>query len=80
MDGISNFPSTLQEFGSGKLDFFIVKVFSNLLVPLVSTTTKIVPFWNCHIDIYMYKIFGFVNKYLVENGAVFIFHDDDIGA
>ncbi len=25
----------------------------------------------------MYGIFGFANKYLAKNGAIFIFHDDD---
>jgi hypothetical protein len=69
LDGVSNFPSTLQEFGSGKLGFFIVKVFSNLPVLLVSASTAIVSFWNYRIDIYVYEIFGFVNKYLVDNGA-----------
>lgn len=25
----------------------------------------------------MYKVFGFANKYLCSNNAIFIFHDDD---
>ncbi len=77
MDGVNNFPSTLQDFGGGKFVLLIVKVLSNLPVPLVSTTTTIVPFWNCHIDNYAYKIFGFANKYLADNGAILLFHDDD---
>ncbi len=41
------------------------------------TSHAIVPLWNCHIDNYVYKIFGFANKYLTKNGAFLIFHDDD---
>jgi hypothetical protein len=59
---LRHFPSTLQHFGGGKFAFFIAKILSNLPIPLISTTTTIVPLWNCYIDNYVYGIFGFVNK------------------
>jgi hypothetical protein len=77
MDGVNKFPSTLQDFGCGKPILLIVEVSCNLLVPFVSTPPIVVPFWNRHIDNYVYKIFGFANKYLANNGAILIFYDDD---
>jgi hypothetical protein len=62
LDGVNNFSSTLQHFGGGKLVSLIVKVLSNLPIPVVTTITTIVPLWNCYIDNYVYTIFGFVNK------------------
>jgi hypothetical protein len=77
LDIINNFPSTLQDSKTRKLVLLIVEVPSNLRVLLVSKPPTIVPFWNHHIDNYVYGIFGFANKYMEENGTIFIFHDDD---
>ncbi len=77
MDGVSKFPSILQDFECGKPILLIFEVSSNLPIPLVSTLPIVVPFWNSYIDNYVYGIFGFANKYLVNDGAILIFYDDD---
>jgi hypothetical protein len=74
----NNFPSTLQDSTTSKHALLIAKVLSNLLVPLVSIPPTIVPSWNHRIDNYVYGIFGFANKYMERNGAILIFHDDDL--
>jgi hypothetical protein len=73
---VNHLPSTLQDLGCGKPTLLIAKVLSNLLVPLVFKPPIVVPFWNHHIDNYVYEVFGFANKYLIGNGVVIIFHDD----
>jgi hypothetical protein len=55
----------------------IAEVPSNLLIPFVSKPTTTIPFWNCHINNYVYGVFGFANKYLCGDGAIVVFHDDD---
>jgi hypothetical protein len=50
----------------------IAKVPSNLPIPFMSKPTTTVPFWNCHINNYIYGVFGFVNKYVCDNGAVVV--------
>jgi hypothetical protein len=57
--------------------FLIVEVPSNLSIPFMSKPTNIVAFWNRHINNYIYGVFGFANKYLYDNGAIVVFHDDD---
>jgi hypothetical protein len=62
LEVINNFPSALHYSTIGKPTLFIVKVPSDLPIPLVSIPPTIVPSWNYHIDNYVYDIFGFANK------------------
>jgi hypothetical protein len=78
LEVINNFPSILRNFTIGKPALFTANFFSNLPAPLVSIPHTIVPSWNCHIDNYMYGIFGFTNKYMERNGTILNFHDDDL--
>jgi hypothetical protein len=55
----------------------IMEIPSNLLVFLISKPTTIVPFYNQHVDNYVYGVFGFANKYLHDDSAIVVFHDDD---
>jgi len=76
LEVINNFPSTLQDSTIGKPTLLITEVSSDLLIPLISIPPTIVPSWNCHINNYVSKIFGFANKYMEKNGVILIFHDD----
>ncbi len=55
----------------------IVEVPSNLPIPLISKHTSNVPFWNSHIENYVYGVFSFANKYFYLDDAIDVFHDDD---
>jgi hypothetical protein len=67
----------VQDSRCGMPTLLIAEVPSNLLIPFVFKPTTTVPFWNCHINNYVYGVFGFANKYLCGDGAIVIFHDDD---
>jgi hypothetical protein len=67
----------LQDFTTCKPTLLIVEVPSNLPGLLISIPSIIVPSYNHHIDNYVYKIFGFANKYMENNSANLIFHGDD---
>ncbi len=69
--------TNVQEYRCGMPTFLIVEVPSNLSIPFMSKPTNIVAFWNRHINNYIYGVFGFANKYLCDNGAIVVFHDDD---
>ncbi len=70
--------ANVHDFGYGMPTLFIAKVPSNLPIPLVSEHTTDVPFWNQHINNYVYGVFNFVNKYFCPNNAVVVSHVDDL--
>jgi len=78
LEVIKNFPFTLHDSTIGRCALLIVEVLLDLLVLLISIPPNIVPSWNCHIDNYVYEIFGYANKYMENNGTILIFHDDNL--
>ncbi len=50
----------------------------NLLIPLVSTIHSKIPFWNRKVDDYIASIFYFAEKFLAIDGAILLFHLDDL--
>ncbi len=74
----NNFPSTLQDSTIGKHVLLIIKIPSNLLIPLVSIPLTVVPSWNRHINNYVYSVsHGFqLNKLLNFSFINFISNND----
>jgi hypothetical protein len=69
--------ANVHDYGYGDANFVYCQSPINLSVPLVLEHTIDVPFWNQHIENYVYGVYGFVNKYFCPNIAVVVFHIDD---
>ncbi len=61
------------------MDLIIVEVPRNFPIPHVLDNVLIIPKWNAKVDNYVTSIFGFANKYLVRDGCVFFFYNDNFG-
>lgn len=60
------------------MDIVIVVIPSPLLMPYVFDSTFFIPSWNQSADNFIDSIILFSNKFLSENGAMLLFHADDL--
>jgi hypothetical protein len=74
---ISSFPH-LQAILEGKVSLVLVDVLRDLLVPFVLASSAKIHVWNKLVENYVVSIFNFTNKFLTSNGAVLLFHPNDL--
>jgi hypothetical protein len=60
------------------MDLIIAKIPRNLPIPHVLDIASTIPKWNAKVDNYVASIFGFADKYLVRDGYVLFFHNDNL--
>jgi len=62
----------------GKVSLFLVDVLGDLLVPFVSPSSTKIHIWNMLVEDYVVFVFDFANKFLASDGAIFVFHLNDL--
>jgi hypothetical protein len=67
----------LQEFPKDRARLIIVEVPGNLPILHLFDVVSNIPKWNAKVDNYVASIFGFVDKYVVRDGCILLFYDDD---
>jgi hypothetical protein len=60
------------------MDLVIANIPSNLQVPYVSNLTFSIPFLNQSVNNFINSIILFFDNFLSENGAMLLFHSDDL--
>ncbi len=60
------------------MNLFLVDIPWNILNPLVSPSSPKMPLWNREGEDWIVSIFDFVEKFLIANGAMFLFHPNDL--
>jgi hypothetical protein len=63
---------------SGKVQLVFEDILKNLLGPLVSRNVGDIPMWNKKVDEYIVGVFDFAQIFLASDGAVLLFHPNDL--
>jgi hypothetical protein len=60
------------------IDLVIKNIHGGVSVPMVSQFGASIPEWNAKVPHYVDFVFIFVDKFFSQNGAIFLFHSNDL--
>ncbi len=67
----------LQNSPKERTDLILAKVPGNFPVPYLLEIISSIPKWNARIENYVASIFRFADKYLMRDGCILFFDNDD---
>jgi hypothetical protein len=56
----------------------LANIIRNLFVPFISRNPNDILAWNKKVDEYIIGVFDFAQMFLASNGAILLFHPDDL--